>query len=172
MDFEKEIKKVTHNLNTELHSKKEKVYFLDGHREPFETYKIKLSYKNCDIIMTNTTGVQASGNITCHLSNNAKLIEFEIDSISHFMNLFLRKNSRFKVKCKNKNFNFYLKNKALKELSELSKKTAFDPYIFSKKQGDKNLIITEYHLAFENSPYAIEPLLKFYKSVIDFLLSN
>ncbi|CAL2101955.1 conserved protein of unknown function [Tenacibaculum sp. 190130A14a] len=169
MDFEKEVKKIAQGLRGELNIKKEKYSYFDGSREPFETYTLKLKHKNNLIVVRNTIGAQASGQVVCSLNPDIKFIDFEIDTIHHFINLFLRKQSRFKVKSTNSNFKLFLQENALKELEPLSTQVAFDPYIFSSKKSYEKLIITKYHLAFENSPSAIIPLFKFYQKVIDYL---
>lgn len=170
MSFEQAIKKITKTLDGKLNVNKEKVYFADGSIDPLETYIITLEYQGFTINVKNTIGYQASGKVTCLIDNTIPIDDFEINTISHFINLFLRKENRFKVKCSDVHFKTYLKKKALKELEFISSETSFDPYIFIKKQGDKNLITTEYHLAFKNSPNAIEPIFKFYQKLIDYLL--
>lgn len=134
MSFEQAIKKITKNLDGKLNINKEKVSFADGSVHPLETYLITLEYRGLRINFKNTIGYQASGKVTCLVDNAIPIFDFEISTISHFINLFLRKENRFKVKCSDIHFKTYLKKKALKELEYISSQTSFDPYIFIKNK--------------------------------------
>ena len=86
----------------------------------------------------------------CVLSSYIRPINFEIESISPFINLFLRRKSRFKVKCENKNFKYFLENRGLLVFSKEMKTKNFAPIIFSKNESSSNRIVMEFHLAFDN----------------------
>ena len=134
---------------------------------PYEVFQITFQYKDSEIIIDNRVGTTAYGIITCNLSSHISPVAFEIDTISHFKNLFFRKKSRFKVSSENENFKYFLKNKALDPLNTIAKKLDFSPYIYSEKVDGIHKIVMEYHLQFPDWPNALEPIIEFYKNCID-----
>jgi len=141
-----------------------------GSRNPYVIFLIKFYYRDHEIIVDNRTGTSFEGCITCNLASYAQPIDFEITSISHIANLFLRKKSRFKINCSNKNLGHFLKtNDSLKELSIIAQKEDFSPYIRCEERDGKYSIITNYHLEFGNWTQVLEPLIAFYKDIVDLL---
>lgn len=137
-----------------------------GLRSPKVIYLVKFEYKDCEFSVLNTTGTSYEGNITCKLAKNLQSIAFEITTISHIANLFLRKKSRFKVASKNENISYFLcKNKALEVLSSIAKKENYSPWIVC--DTEKQTIISKYHLEFDDWTNVIEPTIALYKGLID-----
>jgi hypothetical protein len=137
-----------------------------GVRSPNVNYLVKFKYKDCEFSILNTTGTSYEANITCKLSSSLQAVAFEITSISHLSNLFLRKKSRFKIKAENENITYFLKqNKALTALSILAHKDNYSPRIVCNKEARS--IVTKYHLEFDNWTHVVEPTIALYKSLID-----
>ena len=137
-----------------------------GVRSPNVNYLIKFIYKDCVFSVLNTCGLSFEANITCKLAKNLQAIPFEITSIPHLTNLFLRKKSRFKIKAENENMSYFLKqNKALKELSILAHKDNYSPWMVCDTK--EQTIVTKYHLEFDDWTAVIEPTIIFYKNLID-----
>lgn len=108
--------------------------------------------------------------INCDLTSYIRPFDFEIESYSPFINLFLRKKSRFKIKCKNKKFKYFLEYKALSIFDEDMKTKNFTPRIFSQSIGSNNQIVIEFHLEFSEWVQIFEKVILFYKTIIDQLI--
>lgn len=137
-----------------------------GVRSPNVIYLIKFDYKDCAFTILNTTGTSYQANITCNLSKSLQVIAFEITSISHLSNLFLRKKSRFNVKSDNENIIYFLKqNKAIKKLSAIAQAHNFSPWMTCDTEAKS--IVSKYHLEFDDWTQVIAPTIALYKNVID-----
>ncbi|MEC3906227.1 hypothetical protein VOI54_04310 [Tamlana sp. 2201CG12-4] len=166
------LKQIADNENGEYSIKEHKRVFTDGSRCPEIEHKIQFSYTECNIEILISTGFKEAANINCTLSSYIQSLDFEIESISPFINLFLRKKSRFKVKCRHKNFKYFLENKALIIFEETMKTKNFAPNIFSKNNGLHNRIVMEFHLAFSEWVEIFESVILFFKTIIDELKSD
>ena len=143
--------------------------FTDGSRIPDVTYQVKFVYKGNKFELNNRTGVSFEAQCYCNLNDNLKPSEFEIECISHFKKLFLRKQHRLKIKSEDPALHsFIVNNKYFKQLGELGVKEDFSPAISCSKSDAGNWYLTAtYHLEFNNYTQVISPLIDFYKSVID-----
>ncbi len=138
-----------------------------GVRSPNIIYKLKFSYNNNNFIITYQVGNTNVGTIHCELSKSLKPIEFEINSISHLKNLFLRKKNRLKVKTSDENFSCFINNNhSFEALNQIASKENFSPYIYSKLNNSWS-IISEYHLEFSDWTQTVEPSIDFIKNIID-----
>lgn len=146
--------------------------FADGSRCPESYYHLKYFYKETHIEMFVETGLVQSTRITCNLSTYLKPIDFRIECLSPFINLFLRKKSRFKVICPNEQFKRFLANDALSIFNEIINSKNFDPRIYSNKENSKNQIIFVTHLAFPNWVEIFDKINEFLKLIIDELDSD
>ena len=135
-----------------------------GAKSPSIIYKLRLNYKESEIIINCKTGTSFVGNINCKLSKNIKATPFEINTISQLKSLFYRKNNRFKIITKKEYFyNFLINNEPLKFLNQVAIKENFTTIIICETKK----IDCEFHLEFKNSTQVIEPFIKFLKSLID-----
>ncbi len=145
----------------------EDIPIMGGARSPNVIFKLTLEYKGNKISIINRTGTTYVGNITCKLSETIQPLEFELSSISHFKNLFLKRKNRFVIKTKNKSLaSFFRKNTSLNKLGKIAQKENFSPLI-TCKEGEYWTIETKYHLEFDNWTEVIEPLIELYKNLID-----
>jgi len=138
-----------------------------GVRSPNVIFKTTFNYKDNEFTIINQTGTAYVGTISCELSKTIQPIAFEISTISHFKNLFLRKDSRLKLTTNNSNLKYFLSNNdSMKVLSRIADKENFSPLITCELNDSWN-IISKYHLEFDNWIDVIEPTIKLYKSLID-----
>ncbi len=159
-------KKIAEKENGKFHFQDSDLLVGGGVRSPKVIYLVKFEYKDCEFSILNTTGTSYEGNITCKLAKNLQSIAFEITTISHIANLFLRKKSRLKVKAENENISYFLThNKAIKELSAIAKKENYSPWMVC--DTEKHTIVSKYHLEFDNWTEVIEPTINLYKGLID-----
>lgn len=166
------LKQIASNENGKYSIKEHARIFADGSRCPEVEHNIIFNYNDCDIKIFVSTGFVETSKTTCTLSSYIRPIDFEIESFSPFINLFLRRKSRFKVKCKNKNFKHFLDSNALSVFNKSMRTKNFAPHIFSQNHGSANNIIMEFHLAFEEWVEIFEEVISFYKKVIDELKSD
>ena len=160
-------KKIAERENGEFYFNDENIATGGGVRSPDVTYKVTFKYKSNEFSIVNRNGNVAIDTFNCVLTSALQPIAFEIENISHIKNLFLRKESRLKIKSENKKIEYFLnQNKAFKKLSSIAAKENFSPYISCKLDTSWNIIAT-YHLAFNNPIQVIEPMIKLYKNLID-----
>ncbi|NGX85409.1 hypothetical protein [Aequorivita sp. KMM 9714] len=170
--IESRLKHIASELNGEYTIEDYKMIFTDGSRSP-ETYHIvKYEYAESEIHILIQTGFTETARILTKLSTYTRPIEFEIDCVSPFENLFLRRKTRFKVKCKNQNFKHFLENKALRTFDTIMKTENFNPRIFSENHESINQIVMEFHLGFPKWTEIFEEINQFLKSIIDELNSD
>ena len=161
-------KEIAEKENGKFYYKDENAASLNGVRYPYVLFLLQIDYKNHKIIIDNRTGTSFVGTATLILDTTTKSVDFEVSSISHFKNLFLRKKSRFNISSNNQNIKYFIKNNiAFNKLNNIGKKTAFNPDIKVNLAERPNKIITKYHLEFEDWTQVIEPLIEFYKNLAD-----
>jgi len=149
--------------------KAETLYTGKGTRGEEDTHFLTLKYKGCQIKVIYKLGVSNVGLITCdsiEAKDQLAIKPFEIYSISHLFNLFLRKNNRLAVRSKDlKLKRSILNSKEFIELCKISKALNFSPIIYNKAESEK--IVAEYFLEFKDNILVIEPIIAFYKCLID-----
>ena len=170
--IESQLEKIASELNGEYTIEDYKISFTDGSRSPETYHKVKYEYAESEIFILIQTGFTETARVMTTLSPFTRPIEFEIDCVSPFENLFLRRKSRFKVKCENKNFKYFLENKALSIFDNIMKSENYNPRIFTQKLDSKNQIVIEFHLGFENWMEIFDEITEFLKSIIDELNSD
>ncbi len=165
--FKKFFKNVAEKENGTFYFKDESIHIGAGVRSPNVLYLVKFKYRDNEISVMNRTGTAFIGEIECKLSPTLQPIEFELTSISHIINLFFRKKSRFRIKSNNENIKYFLNNNvALKTLNEIAQRESFSPYIVCDLNGNKR-ITTEYNLEFDDWTLVVEPIIELYKNLID-----
>ena len=150
-----------------------KFYFQDkdisiggGVRSPNVIYKLTFDYKDNEFTIINRIGTAYVGTISCKLSKTIQPIAFEINSISHIKNLFLRKKSRLNIHTDNENLRFFIENnRNYKLLSKIADKENFSPIITCEFDDNWNLI-SKYHLEFDDWTQVVEPTIELIKNLI------
>lgn len=166
--FKSEFKRIAEKENGKFYFEDKDISIGLGVRSPNVTYIIKFEYNNSNFTIYNRTGTAYVGEISCDLPSTTPITHFEITSISHLLNLFIRKKSRFKIKSENKNLNYFLENNlALKQLNKIAKKENFSPLIHTYSDNKQKKIITKYHLEFNNWTQVIEPIIELFKNLTD-----
>ncbi|MDO5971375.1 hypothetical protein Q4Q35_16330 [Flavivirga aquimarina] len=170
--IESKLKQIASELNGEYTIEDYKMIFTDGSRSP-ETYHIvKYEYAESEILILIQTGFTETARVITTLSTYTRPIEFEIDCVSPFENLFLRRKTRFKVKCKNQNFKFFLENEALMTFDNIMETENFNPRIFMQNNESNDQIVMEFHLGFPKWTEIFDEINLFLKSIIDELNSD
>ncbi len=109
--IESKLEKIASELNGEYTIEDYKISFTDGSRSPETSHKVKYKYTESEIFILIQTGFTETARVITTLSTYTRPLEFEIDCVSPFENLFLRRKTRFKVKCENQNFKNFLENR-------------------------------------------------------------
>ena len=170
--IESKLKQIASELNGEYTIEEYKISFTDGSRCP-ETYHIvKYEYAESEIHILIQTGFTETARILTTLSTYTRPIEFEIDCVSPFENLFSRKKTRFKVKCENENFEHFLENKALLIFDNIMKTENFNPRVFTQNQESNNQVVIEFHLGFPKWTEIFDQINQFLKLIIEELNSD
>ncbi len=155
-----------------------KFYFTDedisigmGVRSPHVTFQLKIPYKEYIIYISNKTGTQYVGTYVCKLPISLKASEFEIRTKTHLSTLFsINKKSRFKIVTQDQGLYSFLKNnKSLQSLNTVAKADIFEPIIEGEIIDSSYVVKVTYHLEFDNWTQVLEPLISFYKELINFL---
>lgn len=160
-------KKLAEKENGEFYFQNKEIAIGGGVRSPNISYKVTFKYKGNGFTVINQTGTSNVGTIKCELSKTLQPIGFEVNTISHLKNVFLRKKSRFKIHTDNRNLmSFLSKNNAFKLLGDIANKENFSPII--KCELDNSWIISsKYHLEFTNWVQVVVPIIALYKNLID-----
>jgi len=170
--IESKLEKIASELNGEYSIEDYKISFSDGSRTPETYHKVKYEHSESEIFILIQTGFTETARVITTLSAYTRPIEFEIDCISPFENLFRRRKSRFKVKCENLNFNYFLVNRALPIFDNIMETENFNPRFYTQNDGSKNQIVLEFHLGFPKWTEIFDEINQFLKSIIDELNSD
>lgn len=158
-----------------------KFHFIDegmaigfGVRSPQATFQLQIPYKDYIIYTSNKVGTQYIGKFICKLPISLKALEFEIKTKTHLSTLFsLNKKKRFKIFTKNQSlYDFLVNNKSLDTLNSVAKTDIFEPMIRGEMINFSYDLKVTYHLEFDNWVQVLNPLIIFYKEVIDFIDSK
>lgn len=170
--IENRLSKIASEENGIYNFSEGKAVFTDGSRSPDNLHQIQFNYQECLIDIKIDIGVVNSVIVVCILSSDIRPIDFRIDSISHFENLFFNRKSRFKVECDNSNFKYFLENKALNIFEDISHSESFEPNIYTDNELTNKKIIIEFAICFPCWLTAIEKTNEFMKTVIRELKSD
>ncbi len=147
------------------------IHLGSGVRGEEVTSSLAFKYKGNLITVLYKLGVSNVATVTCYLNDEVKIKSFKITSITHLLNLILRKKHRLVVKSKDSNLkDFIHENKSFSELALISNRVNFSPtIIYNKKEAT---IVTEYFLEFPNKQQVVKPTIAFYKDLIDVFLGK
>ena len=159
------LQNIATNENGSYNCEHLKVTLNDGSKRLQSNHKLQFKPKDSVIEILIQIGLGDSVKIVTTIPHSTVLVDFEIECISPFENLFFRRKSRFKVKCRNENFKYFLENNALSVFDEIMENQNFDPRIFTQNHESRQEIIFEFHIAFENWLYTIEEIIKFFSPI-------
>jgi len=159
-------KNLAEKENGNFYFKDDNLVFGDGVRSPNVTYIVKFDHGDNHFTVINRTGTAYVATISCKLSKSIQPIEFEINNISHFNNLFLRRKKLLEINTKNQNIKYFLThNDNFESLERIAGNNKFSPIITCIKDKEWS-IIAKYHLEFDNWTEPIEPIIKLFKDLI------
>lgn len=139
-----------------------------GSKSPHDLYNLSFNYRGKKITITNEIGLSSVGNLSCQFTNNKRLSDFSIRTISHFFKFLINRKKSFIIKCKNTELkHFFSNNKPLKELESLTTNTQFELSIFTERNINHFIVFAEYNILFENRKETLITLINFYKELID-----
>ncbi len=146
--------------------------FLDENEgKRIKSLLLQIKYRNQIIQVLNKTGDTNLGEIKCNLSKGTELAEFKVTNRNRLLRLVNRKINLLKINCAEKKVEGYIQDKLLdSKLEEIARSSQFEPIIIGI-QKDSFEITTNYSLVFSRKNDVIRPLIKFYKSLIDFKMN-
>jgi hypothetical protein len=136
-----------------------------------EYYQLKLEYMACPIHIKFEFGNFNLAHVTCVLDAKRSFPDFQIERMGHFIQLFKRGKQPWKVHVKDP----MLEQKLLhlltaSGLDEVARKTAFEPEISGKREAAEYTLNTRFYLGFDDKEHSAQPLIEFYRGVIDLAL--
>ncbi|UKN02493.1 hypothetical protein K6119_03025 [Paracrocinitomix mangrovi] len=163
-DLLDKLQKIANQLNAELTINDQKDNLLTEINQPNPVVLIVYQNDEQKFFIKYSLGLSWSAEVTTFLSsiNHYKL---EIACVNHFLNLFLQKKNRFKIKTDD----HILKSKIKQEssflkLSDIAKQTSFEPNLYTYQKDDKIVIKTEYDIRyFYERTSEIIPMIEFYR---------
>lgn len=170
--IESKLEKIASELNGKYTIEDYKISFTDGSQSPETYHKVKYKYSESEIFILIQTGFTETARVITTLSTYTRPLEFEIDCVTPFENLFLRRKTRFKVKCENQNFKNFLENKALPIFDNIMETENFNPRFFTQNDEMKNQIVLEFHLGFPKWTEIFDEINDFLNLIIDELNSD
>lgn len=141
-----------------------------GARVSHSTYLLNFEYKGSKVIIKNELGVQSFGIVQIKFKIDKKKPNFTVETKNHFLALFSKKKETFKIKSEDLFLsNFIELNKHFLELTEIAKKSVFEPRIIGALTDYNYSITTEYSLLFKERRDVLRPLINLHKDLFDFL---
>jgi len=167
-DLKLELEHIANEIGATLAIKEESIRAGGGAHSPELSFLLKITHHGHVIRIHIHAGTTAVGKVECLLPKLNQSLEFEITTVSHFVNLFLRKGGRFRIESKNEEVKtFFNQSIGLAKMRGIAKKDSFDPLIYGKNRGEEFRLITEYHLQFDNYWEVIKPIILFNKEFIN-----
>ena len=139
----------------------------------FQTkYQIRMKHLEKDIFIQHELGMQRTG-LLVYTLDSLDIPPFKIDEKNPIFQFFNRKADRLHIKSKDSNLEHFIKNQvSFKAMNTLAKTDAFQPMITGEIIDGQYRIETRYHLDFIRHMEAVELLLDFYKSLMDYFDST
>lgn len=134
-------------------------------------FELSIPYQDTTIKIDNSLSPNPFGIYRAELNLKNQCFKFELDTKSQFRTYLSLNKTRIKLKCKNGNLKDFLKSdKSIKRIEEIIETTQFEPLITGRYENDKYIITSEYHMLMTDKTMVIEPMIEFFKSIIDKLL--
>lgn len=138
-------------------------------KERFLTkYIISFHYNEVDIIVQYNLGLQEVGMVSCQFNCEIDDLEFKVDERRYIARLMSKYSEILYLKSNNDKFQSLMEqSRVFHNLNRLAKEDSFQPFVVGKETEGQIHIRTEYHLDFINRRQVVEPLIEFYKYLID-----
>lgn len=138
-----------------------------GVRSPHAAFRLTFNYKSNKFFIENRLGTNFVAEIRCVLDSSCHPEEFELYTITHFKNIFLRRKNRISIQTKSNDLEAFIQNNChFQELSEIAKADRFDPQIRLEK-ATPSKIIALYHLELDDYRTPLKPMIGLIKDLID-----
>lgn len=165
--LEENIKSLCLEFDADLKIEEKKVSGRLGSFIPISTYFINKEYRGYSIEIKMELGNHNLCEMNLRMNQNY-IPDFEITSIDHFMNLFLRKKNILSIKTKDRNYKEFLLQATIQSnLENIAKQNSFEPKIFSIKEKNIQFVKAVYSLQLDDKVGALRAMLEFYKLIID-----
>lgn len=139
-----------------------------GARIKVSTHQLRIEYKGHEIYIENEFGNTNLGKVHCSFSRRARIPEFEIFTRTQFWKLFNRKADIIEIKCPDQDFTAFAKKHLFDcKLEEIAQKSLFQPQIKGILHENGTNVNLNYHLAFDDKEKALEPIICFFKSLVN-----
>ena len=157
---------IAKKLNAEFSFTEQSIPMADGSKDVQYIYYIKVPYNGTTITVRHHEGVLVMGDVFVEFETKKDNLNFSITTYNFIERLFRKKQNNYNIK--GKDSKSFLDNcRALKEVLNLFKTSTFEPIINGTEGQTHFSILTEYNLLLEDKAFMIEPLVEFYKTVID-----
>ncbi|AXG72818.1 hypothetical protein DVK85_00645 [Flavobacterium arcticum] len=132
-------------------------------------YSLVINYKGYCINVSYELGNHNLAKIEMQLQLGETIPEFLITNRSHYYRLFYRKANILKVESPNNAFKKNLESLLIStNLELLARENLFEPKIITSLNEDNiKVLVTEFHLVFENKKGVLYALITFYKGIVD-----
>lgn len=135
-------------------------------------YYLTLDYKEHHIELRNELGNSNTGSVKVSFGKKA-LEKFVITNRSHFWRLFNKKSNILKIKTVDSILSLRLEGLLEKSLLEhYSRENLFEPKIYNIVDGETMVLVTDYHLEFDDKRNITEALINFYKLFVDAIVER
>lgn len=137
-----------------------------------DDYEVSFMYREQRMVLKNQMGASNVGTLNAALMRRALYEDFELESKGFWYKLTGSAGQMgFNLKGGDTELERFLDgNATLLQLSDLVRKYAFEPHITGKDKNGYFEVHTHYHLQFAERVQVPQPLIAFYKDLIDFLL--
>ena len=136
--------------------------------EPFTVHTFHLSHQGVPIEIEYQFGKGDLAHFTCSFFSRTPLFSFTTCKKSHFWKLFHPRQSILQVRSPNVGFGRQIHDLLGKNgLLGLAEEHLFAPDMQGQASGQSYQLNTRFHLAFNRKEQSLEPMVSFYKDMID-----
>lgn len=136
-----------------------------------DTYQLSFEYKKHTVLVKNELGAHNVGTLNCILNLELPHKDFVLTPKGFWYKIASKSGQMgFTIKTDDAMLKRFLEgNTTLLQLSEIVRRSGFEPFTTGKDKGRYFELHTQYHLQFEQRTLVPRPLIQFYKELIDYL---
>ncbi len=143
-------------------------FYDENKGKKIKSFQLLLDYRGQQIRVENKVGDVHMGLIECKMLSRNKLRAFKIKNQTGLKRLINRENGGLSISCEDKKTKDYIQSKLIEfGLEDIAKESQFEPLIIGLAK-DKFELSTAYSLQFSKKREVIRPLIKLYKSLVDY----
>ena len=171
--IEHEFKKLASTYDCNFHISEDKVSGEAGSYLKITIYSIKIPYLKSIINISYEFGNHNMAKFETTITTKNPIPEIELTTRSHFSRLLRSKENLWMTQCKNKAVEKTLfNNLKTTGLTKLAQQEAFEPIIKGDYKNDIYNFSTSFYLGFNNKEESMEPVVEFYKKMLEYLYTN